>query len=194
MKKDYKGATENTSKISMLPTATVTPSVTVRDRERHDLRQKRDFEGHREEFVVVAASTGEEVARYVSDGRRMPKPGDWVQLYQQFAEQLAVDPSGSLESRCVWLVVARAGFGNLVRINLSEVAREWGASRETLSRAMTCLVQRGVIERAKGGSFRLNPNFVWKGDAKLRLPMRARWHRDRDNAEAVESVEDGGLA
>jgi hypothetical protein len=164
---------KKTSNISVLPRPSVTSKVTIRHHEGDDLRKNRDLV---EEFVLVSANTGEEVARYVLDGRKVPKTGDWVRLYQSFADQIASDPRRSIESRALWLVVATAGFGNLTRINVSETAREWGVSRKALSEAMSALVSQRVIERAKGGSFRLNPNFCWKGDGALRGPMCAKWN------------------
>lgn len=176
MKKDIKGATGNTRKISVLPAPTVVSKATPRSAEGYDF----------EEFVVVSVQTGEEVARYVFDGRSVPRSGDWVQLYQSFADQIASDPQQSLESRCLWLVVAKAGFGNMVRINLAETAREWRANRVSISQAMSRLVKRGLIERARGGSFRLNPNFCWKGSSELRSRMRAKWSHDHEGAPSVK--------
>lgn len=177
---DKKGATGKTSNISILPVPTVTPQVTDRHPPGDGLRKKAL------EYVLISAETGEEVARYVSDGRAVPKTGDWIRLYQSFAEQVASDPNTQLEARALWLVVARAGFGNLARINVSEVARTWGVSRKALSESMSRLVRRRIIERAKGGAFRLNPNFCWKGDAGLRTSMQAQWHAHQsDDAPAA---------
>jgi hypothetical protein len=161
------------SKISILPRPSVISQITNRDPQAHTFAKNRDLV---EEFVLVSALTGEEVARYVLDGRVLPKPGDWVRLYQSFAEQFASDPENPVESRALWLVVARAGFGNLARINVTDVAAEWGVSREAISRALSSLVRRRVIERAKGGSYRLNPNFCWKGSAATRPQMCAKWN------------------
>jgi hypothetical protein len=130
-----------------------------------------------DEYILMRASTGEEVARYVDDGRSVPKQGDWLRLYQSFAEQLAEDPRplSPIESRALWLVVARAGFGNLARINVSATAKKWSVNRQHLSECLSNLVTRRIVERAPGGAYRLNPNFFWKGDFAERKPMCARW-------------------
>jgi hypothetical protein len=169
---------KKTSNISILPRSTVIPQITLRDPTDH----KSSKNSLIEEFVLVSAATGEEVARYVLDGRVLPKPGDWVRLYQSFAEQMAGDPENPVESRALWLVVARAGFGNLARINVSDAASEWGVSREAISRALSGWVKRRVIERARGGSYRLNPNFCWKGEQALRGPMCSKWNAKSEPA------------
>jgi hypothetical protein len=163
---------KKTSKISILPRSTVTPQVTLRNPGGHTRANQLDLV---EEFYVVSAKTGEEVGRYVFDGRVMPKPGDWVRLYQGFADELSRYPDQAVESRALWLVVATAGFGNFARINVTEIAAKWGVSRKALSNAMSSLVSRKIIERAKGGNYRLNPNFIWKGAGAGRAALCNRW-------------------
>jgi hypothetical protein len=165
---------KKTSNISILPTRTVGSTPTVCRSPADNLGKIRD---HSDEYVLVKVSTGEEVARYIDDGRRVPKSGDWIRLYQSFAEQLASNPKAlsPMESRALWLVVAKAGFGNLARINVTAVAREWGVNRQHLSDCLSRMVARRIIERAPGGAYRLNPNFAWKGDKQTMLAVRKQW-------------------
>lgn len=163
---------KKTSKISILPRPSVNSSFTSRQAGDDIKGKKRDLV---EEFHVVSSLTGEEVGRYVFDGRVMPKPGDWVRLYQGFAEELSRYPEQTIEARALWLVVAKAGFGNFARINVSEVATAWGVARQSLSNALSAMVRRRIIERAKGGNYRLNPNFIWKGDIQNRLAQCSKW-------------------
>jgi hypothetical protein len=173
---------KKTSKISILPRASVGSQPTV-CRLRTDKNAKnRDL---LEEYILISATTGEEVDRYVFDGRVVPKAGDWVRLYQSFAEQLAINADLPIAARALWLIVAKAGFGNLARINVSAVAAEWGVNRQHLSESLSGLVEDRIIERARGGTYRLNPNFVWKGDGALRGPMCKKW-----NAESKPEVLD----
>jgi hypothetical protein len=186
---DIEGATGNTSKISVLPRATVTPQPTV-------CRLRTDRKGKNrdrvEEYILINAATGEEVERYVLDGRVMPKPGDWARIYQSFAEQLSRDANFPIATRALWLIVARAGFGNLARINVSAVAAEWGVNRQHLSESLSNLVAERVIERAKGGTYRLNPNFIWKGDYSFRASMCARWDQRSEPEPATQADRQAG--
>jgi hypothetical protein len=181
---------KKTSKISILPRSTVTPQATLRRPGGDSCVNSRDLV---EEFYVVSARTGEEVGRYVFDGRVMPKPGDWVRLYQGFADELSKYPDQPIESRALWLVVAKAGFGNFARINVTEVALSWGVSRQSLSAAMSSLVSRKIIERAKGGNYRLNPNFIWKGGADARRALCERWAA-KPAPKLADDVEDTATA
>lgn len=157
------------AKISQIKRPTVTPRVTPR----HPVGNR----GELKLFATFDMDTGEEVGRYVSDGRRLPDPNDWIRIYQSFAAELAAnqDPLSPLENRAVWMIVAKAGFGNQAYLNLSEIAREWCVSRKSVSQAFSEIVRRRIAERAKGGAYRLNPNFAWKGDTEFRAAWKARW-------------------
>ena len=62
------------------------------------------------------------------------------------------------------------GNENLIQVNQAEVSEQVGMNRHNVNRSIKKLIELGVIlEGVKIGisrSYRLNPNFGWKGSAK----------------------------
>jgi predicted transcriptional regulator len=156
----------------------VTQEITDRDLVRHG-------RGEVDIYATINLSTGEEIARYVVDGRNYPDPGDWLRIWQGLAVMIADDERGfsPIESRVLWWVLAKAGFGNQVEVKVTELAKRWGTSRESVSRALSSLVERRIVERSKSrNGCRINPNFAWKGEDDLRRSFVQRWARDEATA------------
>ena len=65
---------------------------------------------------------------------------------------------------------ARLDYENLIQVNQAEVSEQVGMNRHNVNRSIKKLIELGVIlEGVKIGisrSYRLNPNFGWKGAAK----------------------------
>ena len=61
-------------------------------------------------------------------------------------------------------------YENLIQVNQAEVAEQVGMNRHNVNRSIKKLIELGVVlEGVKIGvsrSYRLNPNFGWKGSAK----------------------------
>ena len=76
-------------------------------------------------------------------------------------------------------MLARLDYENLIQVNQAEVSEQVGMNRHNVNRSIKKLIELGVIlEGVKIGisrSYRLNPNFGWKGSAKghRRFPARA---------------------
>ena len=70
----------------------------------------------------------------------------------------------------VWAMLARLDYENLIQVNQAEVAEQVGMNRHNVNRSIKKLIELGVVlEGVKIGvsrSYRLNPNFGWKGSAK----------------------------
>ena len=70
----------------------------------------------------------------------------------------------------VWAMLARLDYENLIQVNQAEVSEQVGMNRHNVNRSIKKLIELGVIlEGVKIGisrSYRLNPNFGWKGSAK----------------------------
>ena len=68
------------------------------------------------------------------------------------------------------LMLARLDYENLIQVNQAEVSEQVGMNRHNVNRSIKKLIELGVIlEGVKIGisrSYRLNPNFGWKGSAK----------------------------
>ena len=69
--------------------------------------------------------------------------------------------------KVMWAMLARLDYENLIQVNQAEVSEQVGMNR---NRSIKKLIELGVIlEGVKIGisrSYRLNPNFGWKGSAK----------------------------
>ena len=67
-------------------------------------------------------------------------------------------------------MLARLDYENLIQVNQAEVAEQVGMNRHHVNRSIKKLIELGVVlEGVKIGisrSYRLNPNFGWKGSAK----------------------------
>ena len=67
-------------------------------------------------------------------------------------------------------MLARLDYENLIQVNQAEVSEQVGMNRHNVKRSIKKLIELGVIlEGVKIGisrSYRLNPNFGWKGSAK----------------------------
>ena len=81
-------------------------------------------------------------------------------------------------------MLARLDYENLIQVNQAEVSEQVGMNRHNVNRSIKKLIELGVIlEGVKIGisrSYRLNPNFGWKGSAK--------GHR-RGSARALEGYQ-----
>ena len=72
--------------------------------------------------------------------------------------------------KVMWAMLARLDYENLIQVNQAEVSEQVGMNRHNVNRSIKKLIELGVIlEGVKIGisrSYRLNPNFGWKGSAK----------------------------
>lgn len=72
--------------------------------------------------------------------------------------------------RVLMALLERLEFDNLILVNQSEIARELEMLQPNVSAAIKRLVEVGVIlkgpKKGSGCSYKLNPNFGWKGSAK----------------------------
>ena len=74
------------------------------------------------------------------------------------------------DMKVMWAMLARLDYENLIQVNQAEVAEQVGMNRHNVNRSIKKLIELGVVlEGVKIGvsrSYRLNPNFGWKGSAK----------------------------
>ena len=85
-------------------------------------------------------------------------------------------------------MLARLDYENLIQVNQAEVSEQVGMNRHNVNRSIKKLIELGVIlEGVKIGisrSYRLNPNFGWKGSAK--------GHREVSLHEHLKVIKDKG--
>lgn len=107
----------------------------------------------------------------------------WVAVSQNPMLELAKADLGAEASKVLFLVLARLDFENWINLNQTACAVEIGMKQPNFARALRKLVDLGVLlvgpKVGRNATFRLNPNFGWKGSAKghneaLRARMKAK--------------------
>ena len=114
--------------------------------------------------------TGEVVegfVAYVVPKRKNGFQKGWMAMAQEAMMMLA---QSNLTGNDMKAMLARLDYENLIQVNQAEVSEQVGMNRHNVNRSIKKLIELGVIlEGVKIGisrSYRLNPNFVWKGSAK----------------------------
>lgn len=107
----------------------------------------------------------------------------WVAVSQNPMLELAKADLGGETSKVLFLILARLDFENWINLNQTGCAGEIGMKQPNFARALRKLQDLGVLlvgpKVGRNATFRLNPNFGWKGSAKghneaLRERMKAR--------------------
>ena len=117
--------------------------------------------------------TGEVVegfVAYVVPKRKNGFQKGWMAMAQEVMMMLAQSNLTGNDMKVMWAMLARLDYENLIQVNQAEVSEQVGMNRHNVNRSIKKLIELGVIlEGVKIGisrSYRLNPNFGWKGSAK----------------------------
>ena len=117
--------------------------------------------------------TGEVVegfVAYVVPKRKNGFQKGWMAMAQEAMMMLAQSNLTGNDMKVMWAMLARLDYENLIQVNQAEVAEQVGMNRHHVNRSIKKLIELGVVlEGVKIGisrSYRLNPNFGWKGSAK----------------------------
>ena len=117
--------------------------------------------------------TGEVVegfVAYVVPKRKNGFQKGWMAMAQEAMMMLAKSNLTGNDMKVMWAMLARLDYENLIQVNQAEVSEQVGMNRHNVNRSIKKLIELGVIlEGVKIGisrSYRLNPNFGWKGSAK----------------------------
>ena len=117
--------------------------------------------------------TGEVVegfVAYVVPKRKNGFQKGWMAMAQEAMMMLAQSNLTGNDMKVMWAMLARLDYENLIQVNQAEVAEQVGMNRHNVNRSIKKLIELGVVlEGVKIGisrSYRLNPNFGWKGSAK----------------------------
>jgi hypothetical protein len=106
----------------------------------------------------------------------------WVAMAQDAMTKLAVADLGHQATRVLLVLLGRLDFENELVIVQAELGRQLSMPAPNVSRAITRLVDEGVLltgpRIANRCSYRLNPSYGWKGSARnhqeaLQARMRA---------------------
>lgn len=99
------------------------------------------------------------------------------------------------DCRVLFALLERLDYENLITANQAEIARDLGMKRSSVNQAIKRLVDAGaVIEGPKVGisrTYRLNPNFGWKGSARGHVVALDQMRQRMTNAN-ISGVVDGG--
>lgn len=96
----------------------------------------------------------------------------------------------------VFLLIDKLDFENHLTISQTELGRELGMSRQNVQRSIRRLVELGaLIEGPKEGqsrTYRLNPNFAWRGSGANHHKALAEYREQRMKAANISGVLEGG--
>ena len=129
----------------------------------------------------IDQQTGEVVegfVAYVVPKRKNGFQKGWMAMAQEAMMMLAQSNLTGNDMKVMWAMLARLDYENLIQVNQAEVAEQVGMNRHHVNRSIKKLIKLGVVlEGVKIGisrSYRLNPNFGWKGSAKGHRERAAR--------------------
>ena len=121
----------------------------------------------------IDQQTGEVVegfVAYVVPKRKNGFQKGWMAMAQEAMMMLAQSNLTGNDMKVMWAMLARLDYENLIQVNQAEVAEQVGMNRHNVNRSIKKLIELGVVlEGVRIGisrSYRLNPNFGWKGSAK----------------------------
>jgi hypothetical protein len=107
----------------------------------------------------------------------------WVAVAQNPMLEIAKANLGGEANRVLFYVLAKLDFENWINLNQSACADEISIKRPNFARALRKLLDIGVVlpgpKVGRNATFRLNPDYGWKGSAKghhdaLSARMKAR--------------------
>ncbi|MDO9215496.1 MAG: helix-turn-helix domain-containing protein [Methylococcales bacterium] len=94
----------------------------------------------------------------------------WLAMAQNPLVLLALSDLDKADHKVLLMLMAKIDFENLIVLNQAELGRELEMHRQQVQRSIKRLIKMGVLlEGQKVGtsrSYRLNPNYGWKGSAK----------------------------
>lgn len=136
---------------------------------------------------------------YVAPKRRngFQKEG-WIAMTQAVSalEKLANADLGDAARRVFFMLVAHLEHENFILTPQTEIAEKLKMDRGNFSKAMKKLEVEGVILRGpkigRMTSFKLNPEYGWKGSAKNHIVALDQLRKDRMKAARIDGVVQGG--
>ena len=121
----------------------------------------------------VDAETGEVLSGFVAVVQPKRKNGfqqGWVAMAQNAMLEMARAGLGDEAHRVFFVMASTTDFENWIQVSQAELAELIGMKRANFNRALKRLVDAGVILRGpkvgRSNTYRLNPEFGWKGSAK----------------------------
>ena len=121
----------------------------------------------------IDSETGEIIdgfVAYVVPKRKNGFGQGWLAMAQNGAEILAQSNLSGNDFKVLMKLLSVLDYENLIQVSQAEIAGELNMHRQHVQRSIKRLLDLGIVlEGVKIGisrSYRLNPNFGWKGSAK----------------------------
>ena len=142
------------------------------------------------EIIAYNKNTGEivEGVPVLCGVKHNPYAKGWVMNNQEALEIIAKDKeiTGRIH-RILWFLVARLDFENWIQISQKEICEELSMRKEDVSSGIKLLEKKRILLRGpkvgRSYSFRINPDFGWKGDVKnlndYRKKRDDQWTKDQ---------------
>jgi biotin operon repressor len=145
------------------------------------------------------AETGEILDGFVMHvaHRKMHAFGErWLAMAQNTAQILAHSDLGGAEFKIMFLLISKLDFENHLLINQVELANELGMLRQNVNKSIKRLVEVGVILEGpkfkQNRSYKLNPEFGWKGSTANHKKELAAQRTKKMKAAKITGVIEGG--
>lgn len=103
--------------------------------------------------------------------------GPWLMVMQQMSQEVAYSQElKPVDYQILWVLVGILKWDNHLMLNVSQLARDLGKSRPTVSNSIRRLIDAGLLVRGpRNGSvvtYRLSPDLGWKGSHKGRSALQ----------------------
>jgi predicted transcriptional regulator len=122
-------------------------------------------------LIQIDQSTGEVVdgmAMFVPNKKRNGFGSEWFAMCMNAAMEFASSNMTVSDHRVLWAMLAHLDFENAIAINQSDIAKKIGIHRVTVCESLKRLCELGIIVSSsdKPCSYRLNPEYAWRGSGK----------------------------
>lgn len=95
---------------------------------------------------------------------------DWHAMANQAWDLIATSDLDGQDFKVLATLMARLDFENLIQVPQVEIAEKLNMKRQNVNRSVKRLIEMEILLEGprigRSRSFRLNPNFGWKGSAK----------------------------
>lgn len=122
-------------------------------------------------FTQINESTGEEVGGFVAVIRPKQKSSFDRHFTMNQSALLKMAQTLSHEQiKVLFVLFAHLDYENYIQVPQVEIAEQLGMMKQNVNRAMKGLIDFGIIidgpKIGRSKSYRLNPNYGWKGTVK----------------------------
>ncbi|MCD9496791.1 hypothetical protein GLP14_18385 [Photobacterium carnosum] len=122
-------------------------------------------------FTQINESTGEEVGGFVAVIRPKQKSSFNRHFTMNQSALLKMAQTLSHEQiKVLFVLFAHLDYENYIQVPQVEIAEQLGMMKQNVNRAMKGLIDFGIIidgpKIGRSKSYRLNPNYGWKGTVK----------------------------